>query len=490
MIPSSLSTLVVLVALAVGARPASLLHSVPEDPYAFPKYRVTFLNGNPVLNETAERWLQHGLRGGEPEFLEQPWADVGHDHSDARKEIGHADNEHAVESLSQPPPAGSSPYSVELMRLGPKNRFLCLVPPPLEPPPQEQEEELREVTPAHSWSLLQPLTGTCLYAWFTYSYCHNSHVRQFREMAHAHPHPPGGYIPEEDPEWEAYTLGRAPPIPEPGTELTVAEQNALAANLDIARGAGSRYLVQRWGDGTVCDKTGKKREIEIQFHCSMTTTDHILFVKETKTCSYVLVIQTPRLCGEPGFKSRQEQRDEALIRCREIVDTLENVDRTLPEADEFFKRPARTKPVLPPPPPPPPVTLPKAIPGAGNDMLRKALEAFLGKERLKDGGELQAGVLIEKLGEDGEIVVEFIGEDELDVDLGGHGEDGGFETIDVRDPDTLTALLRAAGFDVAGPRDEKEKAKKKSTERTKAGEAPAPVPEAEPEPAPVPRDEL
>ena len=44
----------------------------------------------------------------------------------------------------------------------------------------------------------------------------------------------------------------------------MAEQNAIAANLDIARGAGSRYLVQRWGDGTVCDKTQKKREIEIQ----------------------------------------------------------------------------------------------------------------------------------------------------------------------------------------------------------------------------------
>lgn len=25
--------------------------------------------------------------------------------------------------------------------------------------------------------------------WFTYSYCHNDHVRQFREMTHGHPHP-------------------------------------------------------------------------------------------------------------------------------------------------------------------------------------------------------------------------------------------------------------------------------------------------------------
>lgn len=46
---------------------------VPEDPFAFPKYRVTFLNGLPLLNETAQRWLENGLRGGELEFLDQPW---------------------------------------------------------------------------------------------------------------------------------------------------------------------------------------------------------------------------------------------------------------------------------------------------------------------------------------------------------------------------------------------------------------------------------
>jgi hypothetical protein len=65
-----------LAALAAGALPllvSSTLHSVPEDPAAFPKYRVLFLNGLPVLNDTAERWLANGLRGGEHEFLEQPW---------------------------------------------------------------------------------------------------------------------------------------------------------------------------------------------------------------------------------------------------------------------------------------------------------------------------------------------------------------------------------------------------------------------------------
>jgi protein OS-9 len=68
-------------------------------------------------------------------------------------------------------------------------------------------------------------------------------------------------------QWEAYDLGRAPE-PGSGADLSMADHNALAANLELARGAGSRYLVQRWGDGTLCDKTGKRREIEVQVSAS------------------------------------------------------------------------------------------------------------------------------------------------------------------------------------------------------------------------------
>jgi protein OS-9 len=57
-------------------------------------------------------------------------------------------------------------------------------------------------------------------------------------------------------------------------------------------------------------------------------TDTILFIKETTTCHYVLVIQTPRLCGEPMFRSRLEAREESTIRCREIVQGFDQLDRT------------------------------------------------------------------------------------------------------------------------------------------------------------------
>lgn len=56
--------------------PAALpryIHSLPEDPYAFPKFKVAFLNNLPISNETAQRWLDDGLKGGQRQFLEQPW---------------------------------------------------------------------------------------------------------------------------------------------------------------------------------------------------------------------------------------------------------------------------------------------------------------------------------------------------------------------------------------------------------------------------------
>ena len=69
----SLSRHTLALCFGIQVAAARLLHSLPEDTYAFPKYRVAFLNGLPVLRETAERWLRDGLRGGEPEFLDQTW---------------------------------------------------------------------------------------------------------------------------------------------------------------------------------------------------------------------------------------------------------------------------------------------------------------------------------------------------------------------------------------------------------------------------------
>jgi protein OS-9 len=82
----------------------------------------------------------------------------------------------------------------------------------------------------------------------------------------------------------------------------------------------SRYLVQHWKDGTKCDKSGKPREVEVQVHCDMTSTDMIYLIKEMAICQYVLVIHSPHLCSLPGFKPRHVDVDIAGIQCRQVID--------------------------------------------------------------------------------------------------------------------------------------------------------------------------
>ncbi len=169
----------------------------------------------------------------------------------------------------------------------------------------------------------------------------------------------------------------------------------------------------------------------------MTMTDMVLFVKETKTCSYVLVINTPRLCSEPGFKSRDAATGEAPIRCREIVDTLPQEPLNFPITDYPVKGAQPRKPKLPP------VAAltdddhdgaESGKTGAGSkgpkdkivaDLLRKTIEAM--KKNL-------AGKKALKLEEPTEIIIELADDEE-------HGQEVS---------DGLMEALRAAGYDVRG----------------------------------------
>ena len=148
-------------------------------------------------------------------------------------------------------------------------------------------------------------------------------------------------------------------------------------------------------------------------------TDNILFVKETKTCSYVLVVQTPRLCAEPGFKSRRDSGEEAEIRCREVVDAKTERENNLPTADHPLNIPPR-KTVLPAPPKNDPTGKEKIF----NDFLRKTIEAIMGSQQ--NGGESGLG------GEDGEVIIQ-LAEDSMEEPV----ESG-----------RLIDALRAAGYDV------------------------------------------
>jgi protein OS-9 len=169
----------------------------------------------------------------------------------------------------------------------------------------------------------------------------------------------------------------------------------------------------------------------------MTMTDTILFVKETQTCHYVLHIATPRLCGEPGFRSRRDVRDEAYIRCREVVspEQFAHADRSLPERAHPFKMPPRApKPVIAPSPPTAEQDAAQDKDGVRekarqNEAIRKALE------KLVAGGDLKAGEVTVIEDGDEEVIIEFID----------YQDDGEFGAGAAR---SLQEMLRAAGVDI------------------------------------------
>ena len=158
------------------------LHYLPEDTHAFPKFRVEFLNSLPVLNETAERWLKDGILGGELEFLDQSRKFFSFPMSPDPKTIESGPSESQSEAetvdvgvlgaeskLYSPPlfqaSSTSGDFTLELMKLGTRDSYVCLIPKPLDntssPPLEEQSDT--GLTPARGWALLKSLTGTCLY---------------------------------------------------------------------------------------------------------------------------------------------------------------------------------------------------------------------------------------------------------------------------------------------------------------------------------------
>lgn len=216
----------------------------------------------------------------------------------------------------------------------------------------------------------------------------------------------------------------------------------------------------------------------------MTSTDSIFFIKETKTCQYVLVIHTPRLCGQPGFKSPREDLQDTPLRCRKVVDTLEGTDPTLPASSHPFQRRA-----------PKPLPAPRSSAASGdkkqshgkegtNDAhshILKALNALLGRqpESGEANGKAQAGsssdnkpadgnqasgekkleqrFVAVSMDEDGEIRIEkFLGGDQVPPRTEQENDDEEESIMEIElaggeDAARLMKILRDAGYDARLP---------------------------------------
>ncbi|CAG8673921.1 969_t:CDS:2 [Acaulospora colombiana] len=119
-------------------------------------------------------------------------------------------------------------------------------------------------------------------------------------------------------------------------------RNKHSLGTDLQAGRGKKYLIQRWGDGTICDLTKEPRKVEIQFHCNPQSRDGIALVKEMYTCYYLIVIHTPRLCNDPAFHSKTSFNVNP-IECWPIVSdaqyerSLENPPKSLESASQEEK---------------------------------------------------------------------------------------------------------------------------------------------------------
>ncbi|KAK3315672.1 glucosidase II beta subunit-like protein-domain-containing protein [Apodospora peruviana] len=225
----------------------------------------------------------------------------------------------------------------------PPFRYLCSI-PVIAPPPAlnrtatelAKAEEARELSRASAagWELMRGLEGHCLYfmsGWWSYSFCYGKQIVQF----HALPATKNG-LPERDPDSQEYVLGttynaqqqsqtpgrRGQKQPPPEDNAPAAEGQARSAvppNTELQVKGDQRYLVQRLDGGTICDLTRRPRTIEIQYHCSPGASgDRIGWIKEVTTCTYLMVVQTPRLCADVAFLPPKETHPHP-ISCRRII---------------------------------------------------------------------------------------------------------------------------------------------------------------------------
>lgn len=266
-----------------------------------------------------------------------------------RQEVGYRSSQQPLQD-DRHAPDGSDPsslpqtYDYEEMMLD-NRRYLCQIPiveandtnsaaddaEAAKKKALEEEKELVRATD-RGLELLQEMEGTCMYyvsGWWSYSFCYKKEVRQFHALAAGAGIPT--YPPVADPATHAYVLGRFHSDDEDDdytaaerSRTTGEEERPKADATELQTKGESRYLVQRLGGGTICDLTGKERKIEVQFHCHPQTTDRIGWIKEITTCSYLMVIYTPRLCHDVAFQLPQPE-DVYPIECREILSSDDEI---------------------------------------------------------------------------------------------------------------------------------------------------------------------
>ncbi|KAM0798226.1 glucosidase II beta subunit-like protein-domain-containing protein [Usnea florida] len=319
-------------AAASSAYGSPHVFSVTDDLLAYPQYEVIF-SDTFISNKEAES------RIAEAASRSSPTAQITSTASE------HANPEPAVElsqRLSDPSSSESdstTPVDTYERMILHNKPYLCSI-PSVSPPStnsttqaraaSEETAELARATD-RGYDLLRSMSGSCLYfisGWWSYSFCYNAHVKQFHQL------PPGKntpiFPPVEDPATPSYVLGKFGEVKNRFEEADRVDdtrdaglppregEEGMTTEIQAKGSSSSRYLSQKLSGGTTCDLTGSPRRVEIQFHCHPQSADRIGWIKEVSTCSYLMVVYTPRLCNDVAFLPPREEKAEGIV-CREVV---------------------------------------------------------------------------------------------------------------------------------------------------------------------------
>ncbi|KAJ5157591.1 uncharacterized protein N7482_008691 [Penicillium canariense] len=314
---SGLAPWLVLGCAASGAWAGKKPFNIHDDLLAYPQYQVLFPEEY-ILDSQAEELLRtHATPEADQSSTEQqnnPQVYTGKHHVDGTTQ--------GSEDVTL------SAYDYEEMILDDR-RLLCQIPRVTKDDangttgnPADETDEQKELARAtdRGLELLREMEGQCMYyfsGWWSYSFCYRKQIKQF----HARPAGSGipHYPPVEDPNTHSFILGRfREDTSEDAKEDKKQTHTAQTEVAELRSKGGSRYLVQHLRGGTKCDLTGRERKVEVQFHCHPQSTDQIGWIKELTTCSYLMVIYTPRLCDDVAFLPPQ-QDEVHNIKCREIL---------------------------------------------------------------------------------------------------------------------------------------------------------------------------
>ncbi|KAK9436611.1 misfolded glycoproteins degradation protein Yos9 [Metarhizium brunneum] len=291
-----------------SARSASF--SIHDDLLAYPQFEVVFASD--YISEKDAQALVNRNNQQHPTYSAEFSKTTGnHAHATTTTDAAAPSSNESDEIAS---------YSYEILNLSP-HRYLCSI-PVIEPPgpvnetenalAKVEEEREHQRAAVKGWELVSKLEGSCLYyvsGWWSYSFCNNREIVQYHAISVSS----NGQIPRRDPNGQEYILGRVPTLPATtGDRKKKRQQRGFddpprpPAELQVK--GDQRYLVQKLEGGTICDLTGKDRKIEVQYQCVPgIKTDKIGWIKEVVTCSYVMMINTPRLCSDVAFQPPVEK---------------------------------------------------------------------------------------------------------------------------------------------------------------------------------------